>query len=1585
MLGFGNDDEPDYGYGSFQNPFQNDFNVYGYPEDGLQFADVLKQLTGGFVQGFTTLDLVEEEPDHWLESLARGAGYFAGFVGIIPGAGTLVSFGTKAGVRGTVASVNLLSKVVGKEVAETAITQSLKGLRHITQPVVTKYAIQTRSVPFYAADAIMGLGKKMLANTPAEKLVQKMLTSSTGKRVLVEDIAEASIRMGLASGVASWQGGIDQMMSSFVSGAAFGGLDRGIGSLAGKIAKDSQAVRAITGMMANGLPSTLTGQPLEIQIFDYLLGAWFGTELPYAQRKALEVLTGPSGVTSDGKRRYEALLNPEENIPEYKNAEALFGNKADDVREEILNQSRNWLGSSMGQSKSGYASQMLAAAWFKEKYNPLFDKYRAEGKSAKEADQLAKDDIRKSDEVLNLIKTNEQIENQIASGVYTDADGNVDLTQASDAQRKMMKMTTTFVRSSSNKKVDGSIPRDLSNAELVDFTEPVEEPGFSLEKLIQKINSADAQRIADSMEQTGERIDEALIQLEPRADEPISFEGITPEAFGINAKDAQLKVGGDINGDIVQRVDDPLDRSVVDDSIPIATDVVPLQTNPKVKTPSKEAIESTTTVKIDDPGLVLDSIKTAKEDARQDIDPLQQKNLTPIEYVARDFVVKDISIPLDKREEVYAQIIKDATVDYDNYIAGNIKSVNSKSEFADYFVDKYGKNLKLLEKERKEYASRIVQTIRKMDNAAINQYVVDPANKKLRNRNELSGNGTSILVSRAPGQDARVLGKLGKNVYSIRYVENVRKGKVDTFDPPEGIMKYFKTSDDMLWIHHNMMREGKAFMGHVKSNGELIYYDAIDIKTGEGSYEGYIQRSLNEIDDKSYMRYKGAKQKYIEKVFDQAYKATVTDPAAIQKTKEDIGKVYDKYVVSQIKLHTEVFNPGLKLADISKKGFVNNFLSMNKRMQLIHSEGHWADKKEFLKIKKSPESKDSIDGFRYMILSSANKPTKDGVVISKKEGVPDDFFNVLENGKIKKVISETSTDGAVIVRQDVFDAMVADGGYDPNAGVIKSVIAGDENSGRGMLLSKHAMFRAGKAQDEFMKNNNVHMILRDTSAKQYGTRKVFDSQLREDGTLQLYNRGTDEPVALTDPDVVYEMPIDVVSYNLSTREDINSALSNQVIVSQLLRNLHVENAPKDFINDLYKETIQASIEGDDVSNQKYSEIASQVMFGGDDKLAKKLLEKVDVDKLGLQQITNIIYGGDGGPLVYDHVIRHILSKDIKEDPTAFVDDAEFINRNLSGAERIVLSLSDTNVVFDSAMIANKNLDGYVSAKLLSYYNSRINSPEVEYSLKSIGLPTDEFNRGLINEGEFMLAEGAKDMKVKSKALGEDTTLGKLWDAYNDTKAKNKDGSYNQRMLDLEEDLRMVVIRVPADSVSGARSLLFKGFYDNRGTGIALHSKDMASLGGMDLDIDSTFVYQNLGKGEYGKDKQSLHDVLLANKDQWVKKADAKDISADASKDQVDMLKQVVADSKTIENMLYKTLGVTYTNDKNRPCALEGIRANVFTRGSSWEIVKDLSGYPSHKGGGVDVKIGSDGVSIVKGDSVIKATYGLLIPMTVDQV
>ena len=100
------------------------------------------------------------------------------------------------------------------------------------------------------------------------------------------------------------------------------------------------------------------------------------------------------------------------------------------------------------------------------------------------------------------------------------------------------------------------------------------------------------------------------------------------------------------------------------------------------------------------------------------------------------------------------------------------------------------------------------------------------------------------------------------------------------------------------------------------------------------------------------------------------------------------------------------------------------------------------------------------------------------------------------------------------------------------------------------------------------------------------------------------------------------------------------------------------------------------------------------------------------------------------------------------------------------------------------------------------------------------------------------------------------------------------------------------------------------------------------------------------------------------------------------------LNNVFPDSKVkeIDNTLYNSIlnQLEQENKIEKDCtggklkAKDGLRTK-FTKGSHWEIVKDLKGYPSHAQGGVDVKLGKNGFSFTRDNSVIAAKCGLVIP------
>lgn len=103
--------------------------------------------------------------------------------------------------------------------------------------------------------------------------------------------------------------------------------------------------------------------------------------------------------------------------------------------------------------------------------------------------------------------------------------------------------------------------------------------------------------------------------------------------------------------------------------------------------------------------------------------------------------------------------------------------------------------------------------------------------------------------------------------------------------------------------------------------------------------------------------------------------------------------------------------------------------------------------------------------------------------------------------------------------------------------------------------------------------------------------------------------------------------------------------------------------------------------------------------------------------------------------------------------------------------------------------------------------------------------------------------------------------------------------------------------------------------------------------------------------------------------------------------QSQQIEKLFEDNTELANAVYSAMGlnvineseITYTDEDGNPCAKDGMRSSTFTKGSKWEVVKDLKGYPSHAQGGVDIKLGKDGFSFARANSQIKAAYGLLLP------
>lgn len=299
-------------------------------------TEIPKQLVGGFIQGFTTLNPIDE-PTDVVGGLARSIGSLMGFVGYIPAPGILGKLGMSK-----VLKASGLSKALGWE-------------RRIGPSLMEgKAFIPVPSIPMQVADKIVGLGEGFITSNKAAQAAIKMLGANT----MIGDVVKGGLHLGVASAVGSaqpWELHVKERMEGFVSGFSLGAFNRVMGNLVqtdgtldfsktftgteitSKLGRDkvNAIARMIAGGVYMGLPSTLEGMPFPLQVYEYVLGGYFGyKETDMHHRSASAYLrkkaTLPSAIfarTEDAE--YKGLTEKAREIVDH-DADMMFGKLLND-------------------------------------------------------------------------------------------------------------------------------------------------------------------------------------------------------------------------------------------------------------------------------------------------------------------------------------------------------------------------------------------------------------------------------------------------------------------------------------------------------------------------------------------------------------------------------------------------------------------------------------------------------------------------------------------------------------------------------------------------------------------------------------------------------------------------------------------------------------------------------------------------------------------------------------------------------------------------------------------------------------------------------------------------------------------------------------------------------------------------------------------------------------------------------------------------------------------------------------------------------------------------------------------------------
>jgi hypothetical protein len=676
-----------------------------------------------------------------------------------------------------------------------------------------------------------------------------------------------------------------------------------------------------------------------------------------------------------------------------------------------------------------------------------------------------------------------------------------------------------------------------------------------------------------------------------------------------------------------------------------------------------------------------------------------------------------------------------------------------------------------------------------------------------------------------------------------------KKGKVfkilDSRMDGDGI-KFTVDIKTLAKIEAGLKEKNKYIFSGLKDKDVVIIADYIDVLGRTQITKNMIIEAISGGDG------------VIRKAINESYKQ------GRESNRETFGNVenYERKWVSNV-LHHGAIN-GLvnrNSADLSglrtlvNKGFGKSVADFNKRLQLITNR--FAPMQQASFIETNPTGK-----MRGMIIkdieTTGNSDTDGGMIFSHK------FF-----GKIS-------------------DTM----GFDKNIGHIKPVIAGSTNFGA--LFTKSNGQRATSQWNKFMEKNNIDFIVFDSGAKLRGNLETT-ADFVYDAKTNTFNS--------KDPKI-FEVPVEHLQVSTGTFEDPYKSIKGDELPLQFYGQASIMQSPE-FAKEYFKEVVERSLAG----TEKGQELAKKIETIKKERTSKR----EELTEKDIQEIDKLINESDFGinelpmEFVRDTLLRfpdtRLASKminkimklegegklDIDFEFDSNKDFRQFHANNKILAEAMIDTYAVRNTVFKNnfhnalkKFLVKRFANPYIETGGKSWLKAFTPDQLVDYKGRSLVLDPELIskNKTGLNEGDLYLDNNFKRMliehkyipkkdleaiyqgklnelqKTNSKATMEDVnkrvTLGEAWNQYIGNKSRKDFKEWDKTFM-------FLVIRTPADSMSGTRQLRFRGFTNQKGSGSFTHHKDNKYLGGADKDADSIKLFQGFSKG--------LRDKFVAVKDE----------------------------------------------------------------------------------------------------------------------
>jgi hypothetical protein len=571
--------------------------------------------------------------------------------------------------------------------------------------------------------------------------------------------------------------------------------------------------------------------------------------------------------------------------------------------------------------------------------------------------------------------------------------------------------------------------------------------------------------------------------------------------------------------------------------------------------------------------------------------------------------------------------------------------------------------------------------------------------------------------------------------------------------------------------------------------------------------------------------------------------------SALSKSKdysrEEMESLYSKSLEKEL----EIFGDTPLTKELHERKFISNVLHLTEMNDLNMNNMHSL-------IDKDTYFGNSVADFNKRLQLLVNRMTP--MVRESFSSIKD-----LKDGQLKFIIVEdegmsSDTDGLWEFRNDVFDSSAESMGFDSKiVGHMKPVMAG--KTPLGIIATKSNAQRATIPKDNFMHKNDIHGILRVSSAKLRGNNKL---------SKITYNKSEWSASEINS----IRLPIENLQISAGTYENPNKDVYGTDIPLQLWGQVNQRQA-KGFERDYEKYVLNPSLEGSDKGKELVSKFTKENkqldVFKDKDGLAafKELKNGIEDNSFNINElpldflINHLIKQPDGevAKILRNKIMR--LDKEGALDPTLEFDTdqayGEFheTNRHLAEASRDMF-------VANHVLKFNKN--NYFNA-LKKYIIKRFSNPYIgtagkawlkgysEDMMAFAGIDPAKKTRKL-KRGEIYLDEHFRQMPVVFR--GKRITLGNLWEKY---LKDHKSGLNKKGVQEYNEALNLLVIRTPADSMSGIRVLRLRGFTGQRGAGAFTHDKDNIYLGGADKDSDTIKLFQGIDPSIQKRYKKTMQE------------------------------------------------------------------------------------------------------------------------------